>query len=215
MPAVFPNAVRIYTAKSDLVDTVLAEHVNLLQEEVSAVETTLGTGLLTSSWTGTFSQSSTYASLTARLTNIEAGISANSSGKLSLTGGTLTGALTGTAATFSSSVAADSFGGRYPKSTVASKTASFTLTAALLGSLVLCNSTSTVTVTIPTDATLSLDTGSRIDFMQTGTGTVTLAGATGVTLHAPSGVNSRDQYCILGLVKIAADTWVVIGDTAE
>lgn len=74
MPAVFPNSVRVYTAKTDLVDTVLAEHVNLLQDEVTAVENTLGTGMLASSWSGTFSTPSTHSSATARLTNIEAGI---------------------------------------------------------------------------------------------------------------------------------------------
>lgn len=74
MPALFPNSVRIYTAKTDLVDTVLAEHVNLLQDEVTAVENTLGTGLLTSTWSGTFSQATTHTSVSARLRNIEVGL---------------------------------------------------------------------------------------------------------------------------------------------
>lgn len=74
MPALFPNSVRIYSAKTDLVDTVLAEHVNLLQDEVTAVQSTLGTGLLTSTWTGTFSQPTTHASVSARLRNIEIGL---------------------------------------------------------------------------------------------------------------------------------------------
>lgn len=74
MPAVFPNSVRVYTAKADLVDTVLAEHVNLLQDEVTAVQNTLGTSLLASAWSGTFSTLSTHTSVSARLANIEAGI---------------------------------------------------------------------------------------------------------------------------------------------
>lgn len=74
MPALFPNSVRIFSTKVDLTDTVLAEHVNLLQDEVTAVETTLGTGLLSSSWTGSYTNPSAHASLTARLTNIEAGL---------------------------------------------------------------------------------------------------------------------------------------------
>jgi len=74
MPALFPNSVRIYSAKTDLVDTVLAEHVNLLQSEVTAVQSTLGTGLLTSTWTGTFSQITTHTSVSSRLRNIEVGL---------------------------------------------------------------------------------------------------------------------------------------------
>lgn len=74
MPAVFPNSVRVYTAKADLVDTVLAEHVNLLQDEVTAVQNTLGTSLLVSAWTGTFSTPSTHTSVSARFANIEAGL---------------------------------------------------------------------------------------------------------------------------------------------
>ena len=74
MPALFPNSVRIYSAKTDLVDTVLAEHVNLLQDEVTAVQSTLGTGLLTSTWTGTFEQRFTHTSVSARLRNIEVGL---------------------------------------------------------------------------------------------------------------------------------------------
>lgn len=74
MPALFPNSVRIYSAKTDLVDTVLAEHVNLLQDEVTAVQSTLGTGLLTSTWSGTFTQATSHASVSARLRNIEIGL---------------------------------------------------------------------------------------------------------------------------------------------
>lgn len=74
MPATFPNAVRVYTTKTDLVDTVLAEHVNLLQDEVTAVQSTLGTGLLASTWAGTYTNPSTHLTVAARLINIEAGL---------------------------------------------------------------------------------------------------------------------------------------------
>lgn len=75
MAAMFPGAIRLYTGKVDLVTTVLAEHVNLLQDEVTAVETTLGLGTLTSTWGGSFDgTSTTHASVAARLSNIEAGI---------------------------------------------------------------------------------------------------------------------------------------------
>lgn len=75
MAAIYPGSVRVFTPKVDLVDTVMASHVNLLQDEMTAVQTTLGTGVLTSSWAGTFSTGTTsHATLGARLLNIEAGL---------------------------------------------------------------------------------------------------------------------------------------------
>ena len=74
MPALFPGAVRIFTAKVDLIDTVMAAHVNLLQDEVTAVQTTVGTGILNSTWAGSYGNPSTHTSLAARLENAEAGI---------------------------------------------------------------------------------------------------------------------------------------------
>lgn len=57
-------------------DTVFAEHVNSLQDEVSALETTVGTSVKTSSgWIGSFDQvTSTWSSLKDRINNIEYGL---------------------------------------------------------------------------------------------------------------------------------------------
>lgn len=103
MPAVFPNAVRVYTSKTDLVDTVLAEHVNLLQDEVTAVQSALGTGMLASSWSGTFATPSTHTSVSARLANMEAGLLTRSpsasptfTGTVTLPSGTSIGSVTST-----------------------------------------------------------------------------------------------------------------------
>lgn len=81
MAATYPGAVRIFDSRVDLVDVVMAEHVNILQDEVTAVEASLGTGILASSWSGSYTNPPTYASLTVRLTNIEAGLTGLTSGK--------------------------------------------------------------------------------------------------------------------------------------
>lgn len=91
MPALFPNSVRLYTRKTDLVDTVLADHVNLLQDEMTATQNTLGTSLLSSSWSGTYSNPSTHASVSARMLNIEAGLTSLSTLKANLASPSLTG----------------------------------------------------------------------------------------------------------------------------
>ena len=74
MPAIFPGSVRVFTTKVDLVDTVMASHVNLLQEEVTAVQTTLGTSLLSSTWSGAYTNTTSHINLSTRLINIEAGV---------------------------------------------------------------------------------------------------------------------------------------------
>lgn len=80
MAAYFPTRVRPFIAKVDLQDTIAADHINALQEEVRAIEVALnGTideenGMLTSKYTGAFAPTITWDSLDARLSNIEAGL---------------------------------------------------------------------------------------------------------------------------------------------
>lgn len=78
MVAQYPDQVKQFTAKLDLVDTVMADHVNVLQDEVKAIESTLGAGILYSDYTGTFDDVSglvtPWSNLTFRLTNIEHGL---------------------------------------------------------------------------------------------------------------------------------------------
>ena len=86
MVAYFPESVRPFQAKIDLVNVVIADHVNALQEEVTAIETALGVGLTTaqsplySGFSGTFTttmnagSNTRWATLGDRLKNIEAGL---------------------------------------------------------------------------------------------------------------------------------------------
>lgn len=87
MPAQFPTNVRVFTTKVDLQSFVVAEDVNLLQDEVTAVENTLGTGLLTSTWPASYTTSTSWASLTARLSNIEGYLGSLNSSKLDASSG--------------------------------------------------------------------------------------------------------------------------------
>lgn len=80
MTASYPASVRNYVARVDLVDTVIADNVNSLQEEIKAVETVLGTTAtnnspLTSTWLTGFSSSVTsWTTLGDRLNNLESGL---------------------------------------------------------------------------------------------------------------------------------------------
>jgi hypothetical protein len=69
-----------------------------------------------------------------------------------------------------------------------------------------------ITVTIPTNATTAYPVGTTIDFLQTGAGQITFAGASGVTLNGTPGLKTRTQWSSASLFKRATDTWVVLGD---
>lgn len=90
--AVYPGQVINYGADViNFTTTVLAEHINYLRAEVTAVEDTLGTYITTSSgWTGSFSRpsiSSTWNTLKDRINNIEYGLNIAYNAKVP-TGGT-------------------------------------------------------------------------------------------------------------------------------
>ena len=77
----FPINVRSFTPKVNLQDTVNADDINSLQTEITNIEYYLnGTadpqnGMLTSNWSGTFTQqSSAWTSLDERISNLEAGL---------------------------------------------------------------------------------------------------------------------------------------------
>lgn len=96
----YPGAVTSFTTKVDLTDTVLATHINSLQTEVVAVETTLGANILTTNAfaDGTaFAASTTWTSVSDRIANLERGIAKGTtlSAYLQKTGGTLTSSVSG------------------------------------------------------------------------------------------------------------------------
>lgn len=76
MTASYPAAVKSFVTKVDFADTILAEHVNSLQDEVNSIQANLGTLIKTGSgWVGTFDQITTnWNSLKDRLANIEYGL---------------------------------------------------------------------------------------------------------------------------------------------
>ena len=76
MTAAYPAAVKSFSTKVDFTDTVLAEHVNTLQEEVNALQANLGTFIKTGSGgVGNYDAVTTaWNTLKDRLANIEYGL---------------------------------------------------------------------------------------------------------------------------------------------
>jgi hypothetical protein len=86
-----------------------------------------------------------------------------------------------------------------------------------LFSTVHCTSSSAVTVSIPTDASDNWPVGTYVNIRQMGTGQITVAAATPATttvVATDSQFKTRVQYSELVVEKIAANTWIVVGDTA-
>lgn len=79
MAATYPSSVRGFTTKVNNVDIIDAAHPNVLQEEVVAIESTLGVNpQISSGLTGAYvSASTTFETVSARLDNIEKGITAD------------------------------------------------------------------------------------------------------------------------------------------
>jgi hypothetical protein len=91
----------------------------------------------------------------------------------------------------------------------ASKNSSFSVSAADNNKLFLINSSTSVTVTIPT----GLPIGFACQFIQTGAGAVILLGGSGVTLNSANGLTSRATNSAVGLVMSSSASGYVFGDT--
>jgi len=99
--------------------------------------------------------------------------------------------------------------------TTFAKTASYDLSTdglSLRDGLIEINAAGGTTLTIPLNATTAFPIGTSIDILQTGAGTVTIAGAVGVTVNSTPGLRLRDQWSSATLFKRAENTWVVMGD---
>jgi len=84
--------------------------------------------------------------------------------------------------------------------------------------LVTASNSSAQTYSIPTNASVAFPIGAQINLIQIGTGQVTIqavtSGTTTVLSNAgtPAAPKLRVQYSSATLIKVATDTWYVIGD---
>jgi len=85
-----------------------------------------------------------------------------------------------------------------------------TLALADRNTYIRCTSGSAVTITVPLEATVGFTTATEVHFMRAGAGTVTFAGAVGVTINA-SALGISAQWKAATLKKVAANTWDLIG----
>jgi len=105
--------------------------------------------------------------------------------------------------------------------TLNAQTASYTLVLADADQkLVTLSVASANTISIPTNASVAYPTGSVINVIQIGAGQTTIqASSSGTTTIQSTGATTaapklRAQYSAASCIKVATDTWYVVGDIA-
>jgi hypothetical protein len=131
---------------------------------------------------------------------------------------TVTAPLTGGGSSGSVSIAFDyAAGSKF--TAIDAKTANYTpVLADADQKLITVNSTSNLEVTIPTNGNVAYPTGTVLNFVRINTGDVTIKAVTPATTTISStGATAaqpklRAQFSAASCVKVATDTWYVIGD---
>jgi hypothetical protein len=88
----------------------------------------------------------------------------------------------------------------------------YTLALTDLAKLVTMDNSSTMTLTVPANSSVSFQVGDRIDILRKGSGELTINPGGGVSINGTPGLKLRAQWSAATLVKLDTDTWVALGD---
>jgi hypothetical protein len=91
----------------------------------------------------------------------------------------------------------------------------YTLALSDAGKLVTFNTTGTATVIIPPSSSVAFPTGTHVDIVRLNTGTLSITGATGVTVNGTPGMVLRARYSTASAILYAGNTWIVAGDLSQ
>jgi len=88
----------------------------------------------------------------------------------------------------------------------------YTLVLADQGIFVTCDNASAIVLTVPPNSSVAFPIGDQVNIMQSGAGQVTITAGAGVTLRSSgTKLKTTAQYSVATILKIATDTWVVVG----
>lgn len=134
-----------------------------------------------------------------------------------LSGGTVTGAITASGATLTSpTVTGATINNSAVNLTLNAQTGTaYTLALTDNGKLVTLNNASAITVTVPLNSSVAFPTGAQVSLARIGTGAVSVTGASGVTVNGTPTLNFRAQWSSATAIKIATDSWLLVGDLAS
>lgn len=95
------------------------------------------------------------------------------------------------------------------------RTASYTLALSDEGRAVEVTASGATTVTVPSNSSVAFAVGTVIEIAQIGTGSVSIAPGSGVTIQSAGGaLTTRAQFSAVSLRKRSTNTWLLVGDTA-
>jgi hypothetical protein len=97
---------------------------------------------------------------------------------------------------------------------VNNQTASYTLVIGDAGFLVRMNVASSNNLTVPPNSSVAFPINTVISVRQIGAGVTTIVAGAGVTINSPATLGIARQNGTIQLVKVATDTWDLIGDVA-
>lgn len=93
---------------------------------------------------------------------------------------------------------------------------SYTLVATDRGKLLEFSNSGSITLTIPTNAAVTFEIGDRVDVLLVSTGSLSIAGAPGVTVSAEGNITTiSSQWTRVTLIKRTSDDWVITGGSGE
>ena len=89
---------------------------------------------------------------------------------------------------------------------------SYTLVLTDVAKVISLTNAASITLTVPTNASVAFPTGTQILLYQGGAGQVTVGGA-GVTIRSQgTRLKLFGQYAVAGLLKVGTDEWVAFGN---
>ena len=89
----------------------------------------------------------------------------------------------------------------------------YTLALTDAAGLVTLDNASSITLTVPPNASVAFAVGTQIVLAQLGAGQVTVAAGSGVTVNVRGSRNKiNGQYGVASLIKTATNTWLLGGD---
>jgi len=89
---------------------------------------------------------------------------------------------------------------------------SYTLQATDEYHVIRCTNANDVTVTVPPNADEAIPLGYTVHLHYEGTGTLTVAEGTGVTVNSSVSLLTAAQYSAFSLIKVDTDQWMLVGD---
>jgi hypothetical protein len=97
---------------------------------------------------------------------------------------------------------------------VNAQTAGYTLVLTDNSKVVTLSNASSLTLSVPTNASVAFPIGTQITLIQIGAGQVTVAAVTPgtTTVNGTPGLKLRAQYSAASLVKTGTDQWYLMGD---